>query len=159
MPLNARRRSLAVSGMSLVLLVLLAIICDPQRAEAETKVIIDADNGSKVHLRVGDQLEVHLKANPSTGYFWYVRPSSTRLLRLLRQTMNEAAGPNVGQPGVQVFVFEPRRIGEGTLQLHYVRSWETPSPQEQRFEVDVSIESGTAMHPAAASPGEPLSSR
>ena len=122
------------------LLTLLAIVCHPQTASAATKVITDADKGGEVRLKAGDQLELRLKSNPSTGYMWYVQAKSTPLLKLVHQSQTEATKPGVGQPVFQVFQFVARRGGDGALQLHYVRSWEKPAPDEERFEIHVFIE-------------------
>jgi len=124
----------------LFLLTLLAIVCHPQTLSAATKVITDADKGGEVRLETGDQLELRLKSNPSTGYMWYVQAESTSLLKLIHQSQTEATEPGVGRPVFQVFQFEARRGGDGTLQLHYVRSWEKPAPDEERFEIHVLIE-------------------
>jgi inhibitor of cysteine peptidase len=101
-------------------------------ASAETKVITDADKGGEVRLKAGDKIELRLKSNPSTGYMWYVRPNSTPVLKLVRQSQTETTEPGVGRPVVQVFNFEPRRSGDGAIRLHYVRSWEKPTPDEER---------------------------
>jgi inhibitor of cysteine peptidase len=122
------------------LLTLLAVVCHTQTASAETKVITDADKGGEVHLKAGDQLELRLKSNPSTGYMWYLRPASTPVLKLVRQSQTEATEPGVGRPILQIFNFEVRRSGDGALQLHYVRSWEKPAPDEERFEIHVIVE-------------------
>ncbi len=124
-----------------------------QTAYAAGKVVTDADNGGEVHLKMSDTLTVRLGSNPSTGYMWYVSAKSTPLLKLVRQTEIEATGPTgrppdtgpsapqqLGRPMFQVFEFEPRRSGEGVLLLHYVRSWEKPAPDEEQFELRVSIE-------------------
>ena len=122
------------------LLTLLVLVCHPQTASAATKVITDADKGGEVRLKAGDQLELRLKSNPSTGYMWYVQAKSTPLLKLVRQSQTEATEPGVGRPVFQLFQFEARRGGDGALQLHYVRSWEKPAPDEERFEIHVFIE-------------------
>jgi inhibitor of cysteine peptidase len=123
-----------------LLVSLLAVAFYPQSARAETKVIADADKGSEIRLKVGDTLEVRLKSNPPTGYMWYVHKESTPLLKLDHQSETEPEESGVGRPVVQVFTFEPRRAGDGTLLLHYVRSWEKPDPNEERFTVHVVIE-------------------
>jgi len=46
----------------------------------------------------------------------------------------------VGRPVFQVFTFEARHGGSGVLKLHYVRSWEKPTPEDERFEIRVVIE-------------------
>jgi inhibitor of cysteine peptidase len=124
----------------LSLLILTAIVCLPRTAFAATKVITDADKGSEIHLKVGDRLEVRLKANPSTGFMWYIEKGSTPLLKLVHQTQTEPVEAGVGRPVEQVFTFEAKSAGEGKLLLHYVRSWEPPSPDDERFEIHLVIE-------------------
>jgi inhibitor of cysteine peptidase len=128
------------------LLVVVAIACSPQTALAATKVITDADKGGVVHIRNVDQLELRLKSNPSTGYMWYIEKESTPLLKLHHQSQTEFPVPAeekpglVGQPVFQVFTFEARHMGSGDLRLHYVRSWEKPTPDDEKFEIRVVIE-------------------
>lgn len=140
----SRSRRLFNSIRWLFLVALLGIACDPQAANATPKVITDADKGGEVHLKIGDTLEVRLKSNLTTGYLWYVAKESTPLMKLIRQSTTEpteqSTEPNVGRPVFQVFTFEPRRAGDGFLVLHYVRSWEKPVPDEERFGVHVFIE-------------------
>jgi inhibitor of cysteine peptidase len=107
---------------------------------AATKVLTEADKGGEVRMRAGDRIELRLKSNPSTGYAWYLQGNSTPLLKLVHQTQVEATEPGTGRPVIQVFEFEARRAGEGTLHLHYVRSWEKPAADEEQFEMHVSIE-------------------
>jgi inhibitor of cysteine peptidase len=128
------------------LLALVAIAGSAQAALAATKVITDADKGGEVRIKFADQLELRLKSNPSTGYMWYVEKESTPLLKLHRQSQTEVPVPAeerpglVGQPVFQVFTFEPKHAGVGALRLHYVRSWEKPSPDDEKFEIRVVIE-------------------
>jgi len=128
------------------LMALAAIACFAQTALAATKVITDADKGGVVHMKVADQLELRLKSNPTTGYMWYVEKDSTPLLKLHHQSQTEIPVPVeeppglVGRPVFQVFTFEPRHIGTGELKLHYVRSWEPPTPEDEQFEIRVVIE-------------------
>ncbi|MGO9318595.1 MAG: protease inhibitor I42 family protein [Terracidiphilus sp.] len=126
------------------LLVLVVIACFAQTALAATKVITDADKGGVVHIKFADQLELRMKSNPSTGYMWYLEKESTPLLKLHHQSQTEpaeqSAEPAVGRPIFQVFTFEPRRVGEGVLRLHYVRSWEKPTPEDEQFKIRVVIE-------------------
>ena len=137
---TARSIRPAVSVLSIFLLALAAIACCPQTAFAATKVITDADKGGVVHLRLGDTLELRLKSNPSTGFMWYVEKESTPLLKLVHQSQTDVTEPGEGRPVFQVFRFEPRRGGDGVLRLHYVRSWEKPTPDDEQFDIRVVIE-------------------
>jgi len=124
----------------LFLIALFAVVGHAQSRPAATKVITGKDNGAEIHLRTGDPLEVRLKSNPSTGYMWYVQETSTPLLELIQQSQTKPTKPGVGRPVFQVFKFAAGRGGDGNLQLHYVRSWEPPTAQEDRFEIHVFIE-------------------
>ena len=129
-----------------VLLVLVTIACSAQAALAATKVITDADKGGVVHMKLVDRLELRMKSNPSTGYMWYIEKESTPLLKLHHQSQTEVPVPAeeqpglVGQPVFQVFTFEPRHAGDGVLRLHYVRSWEKPTANDEKFDIRVVIE-------------------
>jgi inhibitor of cysteine peptidase len=125
---------------SIFLLALAAIVCLPHTAFAATKAITDADKGGTVRLRLGDTLEVSLKANPTTGFMWYIEKESTPLLKLRHQTQTDVTEPGEGRPVFQVFQFEPKHGGDGVLRLHYVRSWEKPTPDDERFDIRVVIE-------------------
>jgi len=139
-------RAVCRAGTGRWLLALAAIVFSAQTAQAATKVITDVDKGGVVHIKIVDQLELRLKSNPTTGYMWYVEKDSTPLLKLHHQSQTEVPLPVeeqpalVGRPVFQVFTFEPRHVGTGELKLHYVRSWEPPTPEDEQFEIRVVIE-------------------
>ncbi len=123
---------------------LFAVICFPRIAFAADKVITDADKGGTIHLKAGEIVELRLKANPTTGFMWYIEKDSTPLLKLVHQTQTqiEATEPDmVGRPVFQVFKFQAKQhYGEGVLHMHYVRSWDPPTPDDERFELHVVVE-------------------
>lgn len=123
-----------------LLCVLLAVVCLSQTSFAATKVVTSADKGRQVYLRIGDTMELRLPSNPSTGYMWYVQQKSTPLLKMAHQSQTEPTKPGVGRPVFQVFKFELKRRGEGVLLMHYVRSWEPPTPDDEQFDLRVTIE-------------------
>ncbi len=127
-------------GTGLLPIALFVLVGGSTLVPAATKVVTDADKGSTVQLKTGDVLEVRLNSNPTTGYEWYVHKQSTTLLKLSGQSQTDATQPGVGRPIVQIFKFEPRDKGTGVLLLHYVRSWEKPDPNEEQFNLHVTIE-------------------
>jgi inhibitor of cysteine peptidase len=128
------------SGRWSFLFVLLAVAFSSQAAFAATTVITDADKGGEVHLKAGDTLELRLKANPTTGYMWYLRKNPMPLLKLTGQSQTEPTEPGVGRPVFQIFEFQAKQPGDGVLLLHYVRSWDPPLPDEEQFQVHVLVE-------------------
>ena len=136
-PANARRQFHAALWLFPVTWLLL-VLCAPS-AFAATKVVTDADKGGTVEIRMEDALEVRLSSNPSTGYMWYLEKESTPLLKLTGQSETEATQPGVGRPIEQIFEFAPKATGTGVLLLHYVRSWENADPNEEQFNLHVTI--------------------
>ncbi len=135
-----------ISAQSLFLFFLLAVALFSQAAFAATKTITDADKGGTVRLKAGDTLELRLNSNPTTGFMWYLKKESTRLLKLTGQSETKPPEPAagqpvlVGQPIFQVFEFLAKQPGDGVLLLHYVRSWDPPAPDEQQFQIHVVVE-------------------
>jgi inhibitor of cysteine peptidase len=136
-PARTRRQS-PVAQWLLVAFLLLA--CGSIVAFAATKVVTDKNNLGTVLIKTGDVLEVQLASNPTTGYEWSVMPQSTTLLKLTGTSETKPTQSGVGRPITQIFKFQPTGKGHGLLLLHYVRSWEKTSPDEQQFKLNVVIE-------------------
>jgi inhibitor of cysteine peptidase len=124
---------------ALLLPVILALASHAQAA-FPAKVMKDADKGAMVRLKAGSVVQIRLKSNPSTGFRWYVHAQSTPLMKLVGQSQTAPTKPGVGRPIFQIFKFQAVRPGDGVLLLHYVRSWEKPAPDEQRFDLHVLVE-------------------
>jgi inhibitor of cysteine peptidase len=104
-----------------------------------TTVELDVtDSLSEVSLDVGDQLDVSLEANPTTGYSWELGPLPEGL-QLVSSEFEEPGGSLVGAPGMQRFVFEAVGAGSGTLRFEYVRVFEDPVVAEQIVEYVLTI--------------------
>jgi inhibitor of cysteine peptidase len=104
-----------------------------------TTVELDVtDSLSEVSLDVGDQLEVSLEANPTTGYSWELGPLPEGL-QLVSSEFEEPGGSLVGAPGMQQFVFEAVGAGSGILRFEYVRVFEDPVVAEQIVEYVLTI--------------------
>jgi len=142
----ARRGLWSGSVRWIILISMMAIFWYPQNVFAADKVLTDADKGGTIHLKTGESFELRLNSIPYTGYMWYVRKESTPLLKLAHQSQadlpdsDEPGGPLVGKPVYQVFKFEGKHYGQGVLLLHYVRSWEPPTPDDRQFDLHIVID-------------------
>jgi inhibitor of cysteine peptidase len=103
-----------------------------------TVVLGTADSLSEVLLDVGDQLDVELEANPTTGYSWELGPLPDGL-QLVSSDFEEPVGSLVGAPGNQLFVFDVVGPGDGILRFEYVRVFEDPAVAEQIVEYILTI--------------------
>jgi inhibitor of cysteine peptidase len=102
-------------------------------------VVLDqTDVGTEVSVEVGEQFEVRLESNPTTGYAWQVveQPDAVTLVS------SEYEAPDtslVGAGGVEAFVFEGASAGSGELRLEYLRSFEKPPVPAETAEFQVQV--------------------
>jgi inhibitor of cysteine peptidase len=105
-----------------------------------TTIELDAgDSLSELSLEVGDQLDVSLESNPTTGYSWELGPLPEGL-ELVSSEFEEPGGSLVGAPGVQLFVFDVVGAGSGILRFEYVRVFDDPVVPAEVVEYVVTIE-------------------
>lgn len=116
------------------------------------RVVTDAESTAEVLLDVGDELEVRLSSNPTTGYSWRIEPEPT-VVELRSSTFEEAedAADLVGVGGTEVFVFDVVTAGAEILRLEYVRPFDDPVVPERIVEYIVRVD-GAPWPPTDVSP-------
>lgn len=85
-----------------------------------------ADHNTTRELEVGENFEIRLPENPTTGYTWAAVKIPEGLLRSESESFEaETADPRiVGRGGTKVMVFKALRAGSGELELRLRRPWE-----------------------------------
>jgi len=91
-----------------------------------TAIIVtdDASVSATVEVPVGQEIEVALKANPTTGYTWRYRLGNAAKLRFKTRSFQTAAGGPPGQlgaGGIDRLVFETIAVGPEQLHFEYRR--------------------------------------
>lgn len=92
----------------------------------------------KISTKAGQEFEVRLPSNPSTGYAWHVtaQPGGIRLLDSNFEA-REQAQPVAGAAGEQVFRFLAGQPGNYELKIELKRAWEQQPIDKRRVEVTV----------------------
>jgi inhibitor of cysteine peptidase len=93
--------------------------------------LTEADNGKQVNLKPGDVLTLALEANLTTGYSWQVMElDNTILVQDGEPEYKQSSGSEglVGAGGTQTFRFKAVGSGRISLQLGYMRPWESEPP-------------------------------
>lgn len=115
-------------------------------------VLTDDEIGSEIEVDSGEQFEVRLDSNPSTGYSWQLSEMSTPELVVLESQTHVAADTDlVGATGTDVFVFTAVR-GAGILRLEYIRSFDDPIVPERVAEFTVRIDDAEWPPPRGSVP-------
>lgn len=118
--------------------VLVATVAACGSDDESVQVFDENDVGTDVSVEVGEQFEVRLESNPTTGYGWQVveQPDSITLVS------SEFEAPDtslVGAGGVEAFVFEGASAGSGDLRLEYVRSFDDPPDPAETADYQVQV--------------------
>jgi inhibitor of cysteine peptidase len=92
----------------------------------------DAAEPKPIKVTVGQEFKVSLPSNATTGYRWqFVKTPDEKALKLLREDYEHPESNLVGAGGKQTWTFRALAYGKTTLELGYVRPWETNSPPAQ----------------------------
>ena len=84
-------------------------------------------DGRAIELPVGDELEVVLKENPTTGFQWSVESMAEPACALADDNF-ESATTARGSGGMHRWRLKAKQKGEGKISLSYRRSWEKKAP-------------------------------
>jgi len=106
--------------ISIVLLFTL-IDCSP------TTISIDEINQKeKYSIRKGDNVEVILAANPTTGYKWQIVNINTSKIKLINEsyTAHKVNKDIVGSGGKKVYLFNAIDKGNTSIEFEYSRPFE-----------------------------------
>jgi inhibitor of cysteine peptidase len=92
-------------------------------------------------MKKGDNLEIVLKANPTTGYRWEVVSIDTSILKNTGAEYKADKVPPgiVGAGGKTIMRFKSIKKGETLLKLIYHRPFEKDVPPIKEFELNVVV--------------------
>ncbi|HET7842232.1 MAG TPA: protease inhibitor I42 family protein [Terriglobia bacterium] len=98
----------------------------------------EAGDGREIGLAPGEQLEVTLAENRTTGYKWEIASGGSRACSLI----NESAQPGASIPGAggkHIWVFQAGAGGSELIELVYRRAWEADTPPSRSFRITVKV--------------------
>jgi inhibitor of cysteine peptidase len=108
--------------------------------EKDGTVLVDM-RSFRIELRPGQQAEIRLPSNPSTGYRWLAVEPLPQVAVLVEAPAFVAGRSDlVGTPGEERWIFRAEKPGVADLKLEYRRPWEPSdlAPAQRasfRFEV------------------------
>jgi predicted secreted protein len=98
----------------------------------------EKDSGKTVEILVGDELEVILPGNPTTGYAWELILLDSNVLRPEKAEFF-ANNKAMGSSGVEIIKFRAIAAGKSEVKLIFHRSFEHNVPPLKTFGVTVII--------------------
>lgn len=86
-------------------------------------------------VKIGEQFEVVLPSNPTTGYQWYESLDKS-ILTLVEKSFRPGSD-KIGSGGLQIFIFNAIARGETSIYLQYKRPWESIPVKEETVTVKI----------------------
>lgn len=152
-------RSLVVLGVAVSIAALTLAACSTD--SADVTAFSEADSGTEIAVKAGEQFEIRLDSNPSTGFQWEMTPDIEPSSVELRDRHHEPADTElVGASGVDVFLFEAIADAE-ILRLEYVRPFDDPIVPERVVEYIIRVDEAPwppddAVRPSTSSDAAPI---
>lgn len=84
------------------------------------------------------EFTLRLKANPTTGYSWFLRDYDDNLIAPVKHTYQVPDTKLMGAPGYEVWVFRVKAAGfivprQTAIRMIYSRPWQTTEPGTQQL--------------------------
>ena len=93
-----------------------------------------------IKVKVGQEFNITLESNPTTGYQWQLAKELDRsIVELVRSEYRPSESGLLGAGGTEVWTFKAVKGGTAEISFEYVRSWETDVPpiKEKNFGIIV----------------------
>ena len=101
------------------------------------------DKGKTVTVKVGQEVDVSLEGNITTGYSWDLAGIDGQAVALdgkVNYKENKHTAGMTGAPGMFHAKFKVLKPGKATVKLQYQRPWEKDKKPAETFEVTFSVE-------------------
>jgi inhibitor of cysteine peptidase len=104
------------------------------------QVVTEADNGTSISLKSGEDFTLQLRENPSTGYSWQLNLSEGLSILNDYYTQDEAPEDMAGVPGTHSWIIEA--VDQGSQQVNgtYKQPWENTTGPEDNFTLIVEVD-------------------
>lgn len=95
-------------------------------------------SGSEVSVKKGENVEVKLTGNASTGYSWVVQDLDETILKSNGDPTYKADSDLTGSGGTYTYSFKALETGTTTLKMAYLRTFEN-NPPAREFELKITV--------------------
>jgi len=102
--------------------------------------LTEKDNGRTVKLTSGQNLQIILSGNPTTGYSWNIVSIDQAVLKQVGKKEYKPESNRIGADGDATFLFKTTGRGKTILKLAYFRVWEKDVPYEKMFTVTLLVQ-------------------
>lgn len=127
------KAKITVYFVSIVFLVSILFLIPACESNEGKRIFDRTDSGRTLELSKGQEFDVVLRANPSTGYSWEI----TDIPNFIKSRGKEFKpdSKKLGSPGKTTLHFEVEGSGKGILKLDYGKQWEKENQSKREWSV------------------------
>ncbi len=120
--MSTKRLSQITTGLVLLMLAILLAGC----GGGTVKKYTEANSGSTIELKAGDEINIVLESNETTGFVWSQADGmDTRVIEKVSDQYYASTSNRVGAPGEHTWIFKALQQGETKIKLNLGKPWET----------------------------------
>ena len=95
-------------------------------------------NDSSIYIPIGEQFEISLEENSTTGYEWELGNFNTSIIKLVKnQFLLEE--DSMGAAGTRIFRFQTVSLGQTSINIKYWQPWAGDSSSEKNYSLKIII--------------------
>ena len=134
-----KKIGLLLSCSAIMAVIALSSCNSVQSKNSDGATITDSDNGKTIHLKLDEQFNLTLNANPTTGYSWETLPYNESVIKFIKSDYS-ANSSMAGSNGIRTIKFQAIGKGSTELKLTYIRVWEKNQPPVKVYDIKVVVE-------------------
>ena len=119
-------KNIGIPGL-FILISLILILTSFACSISSKTTLTEKDNNVSVNLKSGDEFQVKLESNQTTGYSWALSEKTDSKIILIMSSEYETSSKDKnieGAGGFEILTFKAANPGQTKLILEYVRPWE-----------------------------------
>jgi inhibitor of cysteine peptidase len=110
---------------------------DDSESSGEAIKLAEVDSGGAREVAVGEEIDIVLPSNPTTGYSWNpLQQPDAAVVAFVDQDYEPSSSDAVGSGGMETLTYRAVGAGETTIDLGYFQPWE-PDNVDKTFTITI----------------------
>ena len=104
--------------------------------EKVVHIITNNSNDSTVRIQCGDEIQLELQENSTTGYRWHFDELNYEIVSERQERKSDL----IGSPATHIWILRPKSLAESDIKMSYYSTWEEKRSDTQQFKVKIVVD-------------------
>jgi len=104
--------------------------------EKVAHIITITSNNSTVRIQCGDDIQLELQENNTTGYSWHFDELNYEIVSERQDRKSDL----IGSPATHIWILKPKSLAKSDIKMSYYRTWEGKRSDTLRFKVKIVVD-------------------